>query len=116
MAQVVEMAERLDVSSGSRSGFQWRLPKLRKSIRPPREFANRIGFSDSGSWSSASSAIACIGTARLLSRVFVCLSRPFANARRTYTTQRARSTSRRSSANSSEGRSPVAAANRTIGP
>ena len=32
------------------------------------------------SWSSASSAIACGGTARLLSRVLVCLTRPFAYA------------------------------------
>src|SRR5829696_537860 len=56
------------------------------------------------------------GTARLLSRVLVCLTRPFAYARRTWTTPAARSTSPCSSPNSSEGRSPVAAANTIIGP
>src|SRR6266540_6926171 len=35
------------------AGFQWRRPKLRKSMRPPREFANRIAFSDCGSRSTA---------------------------------------------------------------
>src|SRR6266699_3170410 len=62
------------------AGFQCRLPKLRKSMWPPREFGKRIGFSDAGRRSSASIAIACSGTARVLSRVFVFLSRPFANA------------------------------------
>jgi len=113
--QVVEMAQRLD-AGGRLGGFQWRQPKLRKSIRPPREFGNRIGFSDRGIRQSASSAIACSGTARVLSRVLVCLSRPFAYARHTCTTPRARSMSRCSSANSSDGQSPVAAANTTIGP
>ena len=68
------------------------------------------------SWSSASSAIACNETARLLNRVLVCSTRPFAYARRIWTTPAARSTSPCSSANSSEGLSPVAAANTTIGP
>jgi transposase InsO family protein len=54
------------------AGFQWRRPKLRKSIRPPREFGNRISLSERGRRSSASNAFACSGTARLLSRVFVC--------------------------------------------
>jgi hypothetical protein len=49
-----------------------------ESILPPRIFGNKIGLSDAGSRSSASSAFACSGTARVLSRVFVCLSRPFA--------------------------------------
>lgn len=97
------------------AGFQWRRPKLRTSMRPPREFGNRIRFADGGRRSSPSSPIACSGTARVVSRVLVCLSRPFAYARRTYTTPAPRSTSRCSSANSSESRSPVAAANRTIG-
>lgn len=35
------------------AGFQRRRPKLRKSMRPPREFGNKIGFSDGGSRSSA---------------------------------------------------------------
>src|SRR6266516_3094357 len=75
------------------AGFQCRLPKLRKSMWRPREFGKRIGFSDAGRRSSASSAIACSGTARVLSRVFVFLSRPLANTRRTYTTPAARSIS-----------------------
>ena len=66
------------------------------------------------SWSSASSAIACSGTARTPAGLR-CLTRPFAYARRIWTTAAARSTSPCSSANSSEGRSPVAAANTTIG-
>jgi hypothetical protein len=82
---------------------------------PERQESNGLSRSG-GSWSSASSAIACKGTARLLSRVFGCFTRPFAYARRTWTTQAARFTSPYSSANSSEGRSPVAAANTTIAP
>src|SRR3954463_3679675 len=55
--------------------------KLRKSRWPPRVFGNSSGLSSrNGSWSSASSAIAWSGTARLLSRVLVCLTRPFAYA------------------------------------
>src|SRR6266508_1004941 len=62
-----------------------------------------------------SRAIACSGTARLLSRVLGCLTRPFAYARRIWTTPAARSTSPCSSANNSEGRSPVAAGLRARG-
>jgi hypothetical protein len=98
------------------TGFQWRRLKLRKSRWPPRVFGNSSGLSSrGGSWSSASSAIACSGTARLLSRVLVCLTRPFAYARRIWTTPAARSTSPCSSANNSEGRSPVAAGLRARG-
>ena len=67
------------------------------------------------SLSSASTAIACSGTARLLSRVLVCLTCPFAYARRIWTTAAARSTSPCSSANNSEGRRPVASGQRARG-
>jgi hypothetical protein len=77
VAQVVEAADRIDASLGL-----CRPPMLAsedpESILPPRIFGNKIGLSDAGSRSSASSAFACSGTARVLSRVFVCLSRPFA--------------------------------------
>ena len=82
VAQVVEAAQRLDAGS-----LLSRLPvaaaEAAEVERPPREFGNKMGFSAGGSWSSASSAFACSGTARLLSRVFVRFNRPFANARRT---------------------------------
>jgi hypothetical protein len=58
-------------------------PKLPKSMWPPRAFGDRIAFSDGGRRSSALSAIACRGTARVLSRVLVFLRRPFAYTRRT---------------------------------
>jgi hypothetical protein len=45
---------------------------------PATRNRNRISFFEGGRRSSASSAFACNGTGRLLSRVFVCLSRPFA--------------------------------------
>ena len=48
------------------------------TLAEPRAFGKRIGFSDAGSRSSASSAFAWRGTARILRRVFVCFSRPFA--------------------------------------
>jgi hypothetical protein len=65
------------------AGRQWRRPKTRKSIRPPRAFGNRIGLTEAGSRSSASTAFACNGTARVLRRILVFLILPFANARRT---------------------------------
>jgi hypothetical protein len=55
------------------AGRQCRRPKRRKSILPPRPFGNRIGLTEAGSRSSASTAFACNGTARVLSRVFVFL-------------------------------------------
>src|SRR5262249_50339032 len=115
VAQVVQATQRLDAGSHL-SGLPVTTAETRKSIRPPRAFGNRIGFADRGSRSSASTAIAGRGTARVLSRVSVCLTRPFAYPRRTYTTPSSRSMSRCSSANSSDGRSPIAAENLTIGP
>jgi hypothetical protein len=61
-------------------------------------------------------ARACSGTARVLASVFGIFSSPRVKERRTYTTCSLRSMSRRSSAIHSAGRSPVAAAKRTIGP
>src|SRR6267143_1473312 len=46
------------------AGRQWRRPKTRKSIRPPRAFGKRIGLTKAGSRSSASTALAWSGTAR----------------------------------------------------
>ena len=48
----------------------------------PRVFGNKIGLSDAGNRSRASSAFACSAT-DVLSRVFVCMRRPLAEARRT---------------------------------
>jgi len=82
VAQFVEVAQLLDAS-----GCLCRLPMPAAEaaeVDPlPRVFGNRISLSECGRRSSASRAFACSGTARLLSRVFVCLSRPFAYARRT---------------------------------
>src|SRR6266550_6677910 len=64
------------------AGRQWRRPKTRKSIRPPRAFEKRIGFTEAGRLSSASTAFACSGTARVLSLVLVFLILPFAYARK----------------------------------
>jgi hypothetical protein len=74
------------------------------------------GLGPEGDWSSAASAIACSGTARTLPSVFVDLSPPPVNARRTWTTRWSRSMSRRSSAIHALGRRPVAAAKMTIAP
>jgi hypothetical protein len=70
MAQVIEAADRVD--PGLALCRQCLRPKMRKSILPPRMFGNRIGLSEAGSLSSASSAFACSGTALVLNRVFVC--------------------------------------------
>src|SRR6266536_6232446 len=64
------------------AGRQWRRPKTRKSILPPRTFGNRIGLTEAGRRSSASTAFACSGTARVLSLVLVFVILPFANARK----------------------------------
>jgi hypothetical protein len=48
------------------AGRQWRRPKTRKSILPPRAFGNRIGLTEAGRRSSASTAFACRGTPRVL--------------------------------------------------
>ena len=82
VAQFIESADRFD-AGGDLRGPPVPAAKTRKSIRPPPAFGNRIGLTEAGSRSSASTTFACSGTARVLSRVFVFLTLPFANARRT---------------------------------
>ena len=64
--EVVEPTDRFD-TSGDLRGSPVAAAETRKSTLPPRTFGNRIGLTDAGSRSSASSAFAC----------------PLANARRT---------------------------------
>jgi hypothetical protein len=71
----------------------------RRPQRKDRSALPRSATCRGRSWSSASSAIASSGTARLLGRVLVCLTRPFACARRIWMTPAARSTSPCLSAN-----------------
>lgn len=116
MAQVVEVAQRLDpdcsldglpvptVEVAEVEVAAARVREEQQAVLPRPELVERLDR-DRLQRNRASAQ-----------RVLVCLTRPFAYARRIWTTPAARSMSRYSSANSSEGRSPVAAANTTIGP
>jgi hypothetical protein len=76
VAQVIQVAQRLG-ACGSLCGLPVAAAEAAEVDSAP-EFGNRISLSERGRRSSASKAFACSGTARLLSRVFVCLSLPFA--------------------------------------
>ena len=82
VAQVVETADRLD-AGGDLGGPPVAAAEDCGSRSGRRAFGNRIGLTEAGSRSSASTAFACSGTARVLSRVLVFLILPLANARRT---------------------------------
>ncbi|HEY3576719.1 MAG TPA: hypothetical protein VGK68_01840 [Gaiellaceae bacterium] len=75
--QVIEAADRVD------SSLDLRRPPVLASedakVDPSAAHVRKQDrLSDAGSRSSASNAFACSGTARVLSRVFVCLMRPLA--------------------------------------
>ncbi len=82
VAQVVETPQRLD-AGGRLCGPPFAGAEVVEvEVAAPRR-REQQGLSMRGSRSSASSAIACSGTARVLRRVFVCLSCPCAYGRRT---------------------------------